>query len=141
MRIPEIEDLNRKRALLFLTRDPHVVLDFLGLDISAYKSPFESVESVYRYVCGCRFFSKDRYMINELKVSDRKRMAKREMYRAFVEDWLPKNAHLLEQRKDKNTDFSRDDVLQESLDRFGRREEYELRIEEWRGERGISLKK
>ena len=48
---------------------------------------------------------------------------------------LPQNAHLLEQRKDINTEFLRDDVLEESLDRFGRREEYELRIEEWRGER------
>lgn len=81
MRIEEIEDLNRKRALLFLTCDPNAALEFLGLDTDAYKRSFETVESMYRYVCGCRFFSDDTYVRGGLKSNDRKRMAQRELYR------------------------------------------------------------
>ena len=141
MRIGEIEDLNRKRALLFLACDPEAVLAFLGLDIDAYKRPFENVESLYRYVCGCRFFSDARYVRGELKANDRKRMVQRELYRGFIEDWLPENAHLVGRQKEKNALFSRDGVLDESLDRFGKREEYEKRLQEWRNEREKLLAK
>lgn len=140
VRIEEIEDLNRKRALLFLTCDPNSVLEFLGLDTDVYK-PFESVESMYRYVCGCRYFRDERYVRSELKANDRKRMAQRELYRAFIEDWLPKNTHLVGQQKQKNAQLSRNDVLEVSLNRFGKREEYEKRFEEWRKERGELLAK
>ncbi|CAF9939350.1 MAG: hypothetical protein ALECFALPRED_008076 [Alectoria fallacina] len=139
VRIGEIEDLNRKRALLFLTCDPDAVLKFLGLDTDVYK-PFESVESMYRYVCRCRYFKEEIYVRSELKANDRKRMAKRELYRAFV-DWLPHNAHLVGQQKEKNIRLSRDGVLEESLNRFGKREEYEKRLEEWRKEREELLAK
>ena len=135
VRIEEIEDLDRKRALLFLTCDPDAVLDFLGLDTDAYKRPFESVESMYRYVCECRFFSDERYVRGERKANDRKRMAQRELYRAFIQDWLPENAHLVGQQKEKNALISRGSVLEESLNRFGKREEYEKRVEEGRKER------
>ena len=135
VRIEEIEDLDRKRALLFLTCDPDAVLDFLGLDTDAYKRPFESVESMYRYVCECRFFTDERYVRGERKANDRKRMAQRELYRAFIQDWLPENAHLVGQQKEKNALISRGSVLEESLNRFGKRKEYEKRVEEGRKER------
>ena len=135
VRIGEIEDLNRKRALLFLTCDPERVLDFLGLDVHACKRPFESVESMYRYICKCRFFNLERYVTSELKANDRKRMAQREMYRAFVQDWLPENVHLVRLQTEQSVQTSRDNVLQESLERFGKREKYEKRIKDWRKER------
>ncbi len=141
VRIEEIEDFNRKKALLFLTRDPDIVLEFLGLDTDAYMPPFESVESMYRYVCRCRFFSAERYVGGELKANDRKRMAQRELYRAFVQDWLPENAHLVGQQKEINVQLSRDSVLEESLNKFGKRKEYEKRVEDWRKERGDLLAK
>ena len=141
VRIGEIEDLNRKRALLFLTCDPELVLDLLGLDVHACKRPFESVGSMYRYICECRFFNHERYMKSELKANDRKRMAQREMYRAFVQDWLPENVHLVEQQTEQSLQISRDNVLEESLNRFGKREEYEKRIKEWRKERDEQLAK
>ncbi|CAF9915269.1 hypothetical protein IMSHALPRED_002389 [Imshaugia aleurites] len=140
VRIEEIEDSNRKRALLFLTCDGDAVLEFLGLDTDAYKRPFGSVDSMYRYVCSSRFFNDASYVRGELKANDRKRMTQRELYRAFV-DWLPGNAHLVGQQKEKNAQFSRDDVLEESLNRFGKREEYEKRVEGWRKERKELLAK
>lgn len=141
VRIQEIEDLNRKKALLFLTCDPDAVLEFLGLNTDAHKRPFESVESMYRYVSGCRFFSDERYVRGERKANDRKRMVQRELYRAFIEDWLPENAHLVGQQKEKNAQLSCEGILQESLSRFGKREEYENRVEEWRKEREELLAK
>ena len=133
--------MNKKRALLFLTCHPDAVLDFLGLDADAYKRPFESVESMYRYVCGCRFFSHESYLRDELNAHDRKRMAQRELYRVFVENWLPENLHLLGEQKHKHAQASRENVLEESLNRFGKREEYEKRVEEWRKEREELLAK
>ena len=135
VRIGEIEDLNKKRALLFLTCDPELVLDFLGLDDHACKRSFESVESMYRYICKCRFFSHERYVTSELKANDRKRMAQREMCRAFVQDWLPENVHLVRPRTEQSVQISRDKVLEECLNRFEKREEYEKRIKDWRKER------
>lgn len=124
-----------------MTCDPDAVLEFLGLDADAYKRPFESVEALYRYVCGCRFFSNEWYVRGELKANDRKRMAQRELYRAFVEDWLPENVHSVGQQKDKTARSSRDDTLEECLNRFGKREEYEKRVEAWRKEREELLAK
>lgn len=141
VRIGEIEDLNRKRALLFLTCDPDAVLVFLGLNTDAYRRPFESVESMFNYVCGCRFFNDERYMKGDLKANDRKRMAQRELFRVFVEDWLPENTHLAGQQKKKNAQLSRAGVLEESLNNFGKREEYEIRVGMWRRERAELLAK
>lgn len=141
VRIGEIEDLNRKRALLFLTRDPELVLDFLSLDVHACKRRFESVESMYRYICKCRFFNHERYVTSELNANDRKRMAQREMCRAFVRDWLPENVHLVRQQTEHSVQISRDNVLEECLNRFGKREEYEKRIKNWRKEREELLAK
>ena len=125
---------------MFLTCDPDSVLDFLGLDTDVHK-PFESVESMYKYVCECLYFKNERYARSELKANDRKRMAQRDLYRAFIEDWLPTNAHLFGLQKGKTTHLSRNVVLEESLIRFGKREEYEKRVEEWRKERGELLAK
>ena len=135
VRIGEIEDLNRKRALLFLTCDPERVLGFLGLDVHACKHPFESVKSMYRYICKCRFFNLERYLTSELKANDRKRMAQREMYRAFVQDWLPENVHLVRLQTEQSVQISRDNVLEECLNRFGKRGDYEKQVKDWRKER------
>ena len=124
-----------------MTCDPGAVLEFLGLDTDAYKRPFESVETMFNYVCGCRFFSNERYVKSDLKANDRKRMAQRELYRVFLEDWLPENAHLVGQQKKENAQLSRAGVLEESLNRFGKREEYNVRVGMWRMEREELLAK
>jgi hypothetical protein len=62
LRIPEIEELNRKRGMLLMTRQPDEVLDFLGLDPDVYAQPFESVEVMYEFVVACRFFRGGTYV-------------------------------------------------------------------------------
>ncbi|MCJ1461176.1 hypothetical protein MMC28_011558 [Mycoblastus sanguinarius] len=141
LRIAEIEGLNRKRGLLLLTSEPDKVLDFLGLGKGAYERPFESVETMYRYVCGCRFFRVETYMQSDLKANDRKRMAQRELYRRFVEEWLPKYREWIRTQGGVNADFARGDVLEEVISRFGKRKEHEERLDEWRKERKELLAK
>ena len=136
-RVPKLAVTSRTRKT---DSEIKIPVEFLGLDTDAYKRPFGSVDLMYRYVCSSRFFNDASYVRGELKANDRKRMTQRELYRAFV-DWLPGNAHLVGQQKEKNAQFSRDDVLEESLNRFGKREEYEKRVEGWRQERKELLAK
>lgn len=135
LRIAEIEGLNRKRSLVFLTNEPDVVLHFLGLDLETYGRPFESVEAMYEYVCGCRFFRGETYIRSDLKANDRKRMAQRELYRRFVDVWLPENETRGRTQIGMDAGLTKGDVVEAVLSRFGKRQEYEERIEEWRKER------
>ena len=68
-------------------------------------------------------------------------MAQREMYRAFVQDWLPENVHLVRLQTEHSVQISRDNFLEECLNRFGKREDYEKQIKDWRKEREELLAK
>ncbi|KAL8922429.1 MAG: hypothetical protein Q9208_005151 [Pyrenodesmia sp. 3 TL-2023] len=134
LRIPEIEERDRRRSLVFLTADPDIVLEFLGLDRNAYAQPFVAVPDMYEYACTTRFFRPSAYVRDELRANDRKRMAQRERYRRFVEDFVPHNKAALQEIGDVER-MSRVQVLEESLERFGKRDEFETRVRAWRRER------
>ena len=141
VRIPEIEEVNRKRGMLLLTSEPDQVLDFLGLDRDKYQKPFESVEALYQFVLGCRWFSSETYVRAELKANDRKRMAQRELYRRFVEKWLPQNRQFVEMGGERIQGATREDIQELALTVFGKRDQFEQRIQEWRRERSELLEK
>lgn len=141
LRIAEIEELDRKRSLIFLTNEPDAVLDLLGLEVETYRYPFGSVDAMYEYVIGCRFFKGEHYVRGDLKANDRKRMAQRELYRQFVDVWLPENEYWIKNRKDREPTLSREVVIEMVLDRFGKREDFKTTIEGWRRERGELLLK
>lgn len=136
LRIAEIEELNRKRAMLFLTSEPDDVIDFLGLDIDEYQRPFDSVEAMYEYVVCCRFFRAETYVRDDLKANDRKRMAQRELYARFVDVWVPENAHFIKTRVGRDRRLMREDVQEAALGRWRKRPDFERRVEEWRRESG-----
>lgn len=141
LRIAEIEELNRKRSLILLTNEPGVVLRLLGLDEQMYQRPFESVEAMYEYVVGCRFFRAKTYVREDLKANDRKRMAQRELYRRFVDVWLPENEYWITTRMARVLALTRDDVAKIVLDRYGKRQEYDRSLRAWRHERANLLAK
>ena len=141
LRIPEIEEVNRKRGMLFLTSEPDQVLGFLGLDRDKYERPFESVEALYQFVLGCRWFSSETYVKSDLKANDRKRMARRELYRRFVDEWLPKNRRSVGTDEQTAQGATREDVQELALNVFGNREEYHQRLQVWRNERSELLEK
>lgn len=141
LRIPEIEEVNRKRGMLFLTSAPDQVLDFLGLDRDKYKRPFESVQALYQFVLGCRWFNSETYVRADLKANDRKRIAQRELYRRFVDEWLPENRQFVEISEERPQGATREDVQELALNVFGEREEFDKRIQVWRRERSELLEK
>ncbi|KAL8999037.1 MAG: hypothetical protein Q9169_002035 [Polycauliona sp. 2 TL-2023] len=134
LRIPEIDYENRKRALVFLTADPGTVLDFLALDKKSSSQPFDSIEAMFDFACSCRFFRPQSYERSGLKSNDRKRIFQREIFRQFVEDFLPGRTMGV-QHKDYASGLTREDVFDEALRQFGIREEVETRIRDWRQER------
>ncbi|CAM1507460.1 Fc.00g071010.m01.CDS01 [Cosmosporella sp. VM-42] len=104
LRIPEIENVHRNRAKVFLSSDPAEILQFLDLPIEGFwEEPFESLNAMYEYVARCRLFwvhpldpeqeatstslEQDR---KKLKANDRKRMNQRPGFRRWVEEFKPK---------------------------------------------------
>ncbi|KAI4128930.1 MAG: hypothetical protein LQ338_002482 [Usnochroma carphineum] len=134
LRIPEIEEHDRKKSLVPLTAEPDTVLDFLRLDRSAYAQPFDSVEDMFEFACSTRFFRPDAYVKDGLKANDRKRMAQRDLYRRFVDDFVPKVTGAIQENGEVEG-MTRAQVLAEALERFGKRHEYEARVKAWRKER------
>lgn len=126
VRVEQIEPYNRKKALLFLTRDPDKAMDFLGLDVAKHKAGFKNETEVFDWTTGGRFFSPSIFAERIEKSNDRSRQAKRPMYRHFVETYMP--AHLDCSSKV----WSREEVLHEALDHFEKHEEFEIMMDEHR---------
>ena len=116
--------------MLFLTASPDEVLEFLGLDRERYWRVFDSREEMAEYVAGMRFFDNRVYVREDLKANDRKRLAQREVYRWFVEEWLSGSDEVGCAGKD-----GREEVLEEVLSRWGKRDEYRRVLAEWKQER------
>ncbi|KAL9125132.1 MAG: hypothetical protein Q9217_005621 [Psora testacea] len=137
LRIEDIERLDRQKSLVFLTREAEAVVRFLGLNMEKYKKPFESKEEMYEFVRACRFFDPKTYQRGGLKANDRKRMAKREIYRRFVEEWVPEHCNIAGDGTLLRP--TRGEIMEEALDTFEKREEYETPLKDWRMERVDSL--
>lgn len=142
LRVAEIEHVDRKRSLVFLTADPTRTLRFLGLDPELYGCGFASEELLFAFLVGSRFMRRGPFARAQLKANDRKRMRERALYRRFVEDWLPTwrgdcavDGKGEEGEGGREEELTREQVLDEALDTFGKRVEYEARLESWRTER------
>ncbi|KAL8637420.1 MAG: hypothetical protein Q9228_005308 [Teloschistes exilis] len=134
VRIPEIENFNRKKSLIFLTAESHTVLDFLHLDRAILSRSFDAVESMFEFAWSNRFFRPKAYIRPDLKANDRKRLAQRELYRRFVDDYVP-SRNVRAQQIDDVVELTRQEVLDEALETFNKRSEYRARLQAWREER------
>jgi hypothetical protein len=137
LRIPELEDVNRKRSLVFLTCEPQAILDFLGLSHERYWSPFASVEEMFAYAAGHRFFHVRPEMsasevVRELKHNDRHRMKTRPVFTKWITEFIPdcRDKGLYSQEP-----TSRDQVREEALVTFRVEEEYRQRRDDFLHER------
>ena len=119
--------------MLFLTASPDEVLGFLELDKNRYWRVFGRKEEMAVYVAGMRFFRPGVYVRKDLKANDRKRMAQREVYRWFVEEWVP--SRIEAEGVSEDVAAGREQVLEEVLNVWGKREEYQRVVAEWRRER------
>ncbi|CAA9963096.1 hypothetical protein PTMSG1_06464 [Pyrenophora teres f. maculata] len=125
VRVEEIEVYNKKKALIFLTRDPNAAMEFYGLDVAKYWTGFTDEDDLFDWASNGRFFSSAAFAGRVEKHNDRARQAKRPMYQRFVEKYVP--AHT---EKGATNIWTRQEVLQDALISFNKQTEYDAMIEE-----------
>lgn len=148
VRIREIEKSNRKKAMLFLTKDIPEMLEFLGLDYKQYESGFASNKDVFAWCLAGRLWGEKlindilegRLQVKEegegLHAGDRQRLRKREMFRSFVEGYIPSHEELWKGKKG----WDRQEVLEEALRLFDVRDKYDSMMSKfWKEEREKAL--
>ncbi|OCK73978.1 hypothetical protein K432DRAFT_364152 [Lepidopterella palustris CBS 459.81] len=121
VRIAGLEERNRKASMIFLTDDPTRTMQFLGLDYAKYNEGFNNEDELFDWVTRGQFFHRE--LLNERtdKSNDRRRMNTRGMYKRFLEEWMSSNPTAgMGGRK-----WTRDEVLQEALDAFEKRKQYQ----------------
>ncbi|KAH7071497.1 hypothetical protein BKA63DRAFT_73709 [Paraphoma chrysanthemicola] len=123
-RVKDIFQDDKKKALLFLTRDPDRAMDFYGLDTVKYHQGFASETDMFDWVTGGRFFSASTFAERTEKSNDRSRQMKRPAYARFVEDYMP--ALVDDTRPD---EWTSENVLQEALLAFDKQPEYSAMME------------
>ncbi|KAG9245033.1 hypothetical protein BJ878DRAFT_503433 [Calycina marina] len=150
LRIPEIEALNRKRAMIFLTDDSKMILKFLDMSTVRWSTPFDNQQDLFQYAATCRMFSvkgkKAKDELEEevllgiegqeggesgkkkLKHNDRARMKKRPIFRLWMEEFIPK---CREEGRLGNAAITRQEVRDEAMSQFGVAYEYDTRLSEW----------
>ena len=127
IRVEEIEPYNKKRALLFLTRDPNQAMDFYGFDTNKYWNGFTDEMDLFAWATSGRFFSHEVFQSRIEKSNDRSRQAKRPMYRRFVEEYVPAHVETGAARV-----WTRQEVLHEALQSFNKHTEYDAMMADHR---------
>ncbi|KAI9644811.1 hypothetical protein NHQ30_006838 [Ciborinia camelliae] len=145
IRIPEIELADKKKSMVFLTDDPVRILDFLGLDQKKWWKRFNNQQEMFEYAATCRMFWV-RDVVDEingdviagqeggeegkkkLKHNDRQRLAKRPIFKAWIDEFIP---HCREEGKHSDTKITREEIRDEAFEEFGVKEEYEIRRQDW----------
>lgn len=114
LRIPQIEALDRKKAMVFLTDDSNTILEFLGLNVERWWKPFQNLQEMFEYAATCRLFrvkktkpegeAEGDVIVEDdmegqeggesgkkkLKHNDRARMRKRPLFRTWMDEFIPK---------------------------------------------------
>jgi hypothetical protein len=125
IRVEEIEPYNKKKAHLFLTRSPNKAIEFLGLETAKYWEGFRDETDLFDWATSGRFFSPTMFEKRVETSNDRSRKSKRPMYARFVEEYMPAHAD-----KNASVTWTRQQVLEEAIEMFGKQAEYNVMIEE-----------
>ncbi|CAO2647358.1 Nn.00g082800.m01.CDS01 [Neocucurbitaria sp. VM-36] len=125
VRVEEIEPYNKKKALLFLTRDPNKAIKFYGFDADKYWAGFTDENDLFEWASSGRFFSHEVFENRVEKSNDRSRQTKRPMYRKFVEEYMA-----IRQGQGNQHAWTRQRVLEEALAFFDKHAEYDAMMRE-----------
>ena len=151
IRIPEIEALDKKKSMVFLTDEPNEILDFLGLEQAKWWRPFKSREQMFEYAASCRMFhvkeakpesELEGDVITEgiegqeggvrgkkkLKHNDRQRMSKRPIYAEWIDEFIPK---CRKEGRFGNTKITREEIRDNAFEMFGVKEAFVRKQKEW----------
>lgn len=140
LRIEEIEQTNRKDALLRLTSRPGEMMRFLGLDEGRYVMGFGSLDEVFGWVVECRYFRRRVFERKGVCGKEMRVREKRVMYKYLVLEWLPRQAKIdVCDLMDDGDEEVRDrawgsNMREEALEVFGKRMEYERLLKGMSGE-------
>ncbi|KAL7937308.1 hypothetical protein V8C35DRAFT_292154 [Trichoderma chlorosporum] len=137
LRVPEIEEADRKRARIHLTSDPPKVMEFLGMPMDGHwDKPFPSVEEMFDYATLSRLMYVSPVALEpeakKLKANDRRRMSYRPVFRKWVDEFLPECRRLgkFSERK-----FTREQIAEEAFSMFGVEEDFNTRRKEFLAEK------
>jgi hypothetical protein len=89
VRIKEQEAQNWSASQVFLSKDPDLVMDFLGLDKHRYHRRFESERQIFDWAVSSRLFNRKLVEKRRENSEMRARMEKRPMFRRFMIEYLP----------------------------------------------------
>ncbi|CZR61771.1 uncharacterized protein PAC_11668 [Phialocephala subalpina] len=155
LRIPDIEQSDRKKSMIFLTADPVRILDFLGVDKIKWFQPFDTKKEMFEYATGCRmFWIKEESELEDgelegdvvgesnntsqtggetgkkhLKHNDRQRMGKRPIFKEWILEYIPQ---LRSEGKFLKQLITREEVRDEAFATFGVERVYTERLTEWK---------
>ncbi|KAI4785913.1 hypothetical protein E4T44_13994, partial [Aureobasidium sp. EXF-8845] len=89
VRIKEQEAQNWSASQVFLSKDPDLVMEFLGLDKHRYHQRFESERQIFDWAVSSRLFNRRLVEKRRENFEMRNRMEKRPMFRCFMSEYLP----------------------------------------------------
>lgn len=149
IRIPEMEQIDKKKARVFLSSSPADVLDFVMIkDHGEWARRFSSVDALFDYSSKCKWFynwlahehEKNSAQVREgLKANDRQRMNQRPVFARWVEEYVPEqiNANQSLFDTDKRTTLDiREEVRNAAFATFpGAEERYNEQLAAWNKER------
>ncbi|KAJ8127920.1 hypothetical protein O1611_g5716 [Lasiodiplodia mahajangana] len=145
VRIPEIEEFNKKEAKILLSTDPSEILNFLGLKFGdkEWEEPFASDQEIFEYAATCRLFwvktesegeegegGRTEIDRRKLKANDRRRMAFRPLFRKWIEEFIPA---CRDAGRFTSTNLTRDIVREQAFECFpGVQSDYDFCLAQWR---------
>lgn len=139
VRVEEVQAYNKKKSMIFLTRDPDEAMDFYGYDKAKYHQGFMDETDLFDWATNGRWFFWKVYEDRDEVSKDRTRMIQRHMFRRFVKEYMPAcGKGTVGPRTSEDEAGARDDnplrkmVLEEALQTFNKRKEYEaVMMEHW----------
>lgn len=69
---------------IIITTDHKKAVEFLGFDYDRYEKGFDTLQEIFDYIIGCKYFDSDIFKFENLNHIDRKRNLKRGTYKQFL---------------------------------------------------------
>lgn len=120
LRVEEWEATNRNLSMVFLTKEPCKVMEFLGLDSQKWRQGFNTQDEIFSWCSMGRFYSRPVKKMIET-AGDRARLKKRPMFSTYLEVWVPEHPEAWQDRKT----WPRKRVLEEAIKYFQKEKEYD----------------
>ena len=145
LHIPEIEKHDKKRGRVLLTAKWDTVMDVLGLDPAAFKSGFDVVSDIWKWIAAARLFDREDVEYRKRNMKGKKG-GNEEMWDSF-EAWLVERDRELgidrneaDSSEDEDTwrarmETRREQIFDAMVKKFDVGEEVSKRIRDWRTER------